>query len=96
MKPLIITPNCTRLVRECRADAVRGLFVHAVASCDVYTEPLLVMPSYHFQTTADALSGVQKAWDDAVMIEDDADLYYARIMSLPHKLPVGWVDPSRR
>lgn len=81
---------------RCLREARQGRPVHVIMRQDVRYDELIVMPSYHFATAEEG----KKAWTLALLtaptIKDDADLYAARINQTPHKLPLGWVDPSRR
>lgn len=96
MKIHVLDHNCSGPNPHCALAASRGRYAHVIALTEIYEEPSLVMPSYHFQTIEDGIEAVRHAWATAPVITSDEELYAARRDKIPHKLPVGWIDPSRR
>jgi len=54
------------------------------------------MPTYHYATVEEGVAAIERAKKTAPTVRTDADLYAYRAQGIPHFLPVGWVDPSRR
>lgn len=92
----LITRTCTGRGGHprCRAAYREGLPVHVIPTWSADT-PAVVLPSYHFATEAEALAAVEQA-QTAPLVRTDADLYRYRAEGVAYRLPVGWVDPSRR
>lgn len=96
MKIQVLNESCSGPNKHCISDAHEGRYVHVIAMSDIHEEPALVMPSWHFFTVREGVEAVRIAWETAPMITCDEDLFAARRMKIAHKLPVGWIDPSRR
>lgn len=83
--------------RACAAAARQGRQVHVIPERgDVYTEPALVMPTYHYQTSDEGIIAIAEAAENAPTVTCDEDLYRFRKAGVAHFLPVGWVDPTMR
>lgn len=95
--PPIMTLNahCTGPNRNCKKAAKNGQFVHMIPEWDASRETL-IMPSYHFETEEIGRHAIETAYINAVTIKTDDELYDARKRGIAHKLPIGWIDPSRR
>lgn len=81
-------PNCKIAARE-------GRRVHVIPG-HTEGEPRLILPNYHFHTLDEAQAAIREAELFAPMVETDLDLAIFRQQKIAHKLPVGWIDPSRR
>lgn len=80
---------------RCKRESRKGRPVHVIMHQGPDDEKV-ILPTYHFATAEEG----KQAWVIALLtaptIESDDDLYAARINQTPHKLPVGWIDPSYR
>lgn len=97
--PVVLSTNCTGPNPTCRKEHRAGRHVHvipAAPSLDAGTRPVLVMPTYHYRTAEGGLAAIAKAMISAPTVATDDDLYHYRLEGMPHFLPVGWVDPTRR
>ena len=93
----ILNVHCTGPNRECRAHAKAGKRVHLIPSMSVREQyGSLVLPSYHFATIEEGAAYIDNAVKTAPLVETDEDLYRFREQNIAHRLPKGWVDPSRR
>lgn len=89
---------------DCKAGRKAGLPVHIIPGSRFDLDPTmrppdgltLVMPTYHYATERQARDAVAEAYATAPVVTCDDDLYAFRACNIAHKLPVGWVDPSRR
>lgn len=93
MKIKILSHNCTGPNPQCKRDARNGRLVHMIADIDCGS---LVMPTYHFASEEEGREALTRADETAPTVTTDAELYEMREQGIPHKLPAGWVDPSRR
>jgi hypothetical protein len=91
-----ITRHCTGPNENCQRAARQGRTVHLLPAYVSLSEPHLVLPTYHFATDAEAHAYLEAARLVAPTINNDAQLYAARTAQMPHYLPPGWVDPTRR
>jgi hypothetical protein len=87
---------CTGPNRACRAAHKAGRSVHVIPGMVDSTEPRLVMPTYHYHTSADGIEAIMQAETTAPTVRNDADLADFRARKIAHFLPVGWCDPSMR
>lgn len=93
----VLASICTGPNRNCRAAHKAGRSVHVMpAQVDPFTQPILVMPTYHYRTSAEGIEAIAVADETAPTVTCDSDLERYRAEKVPHFLPVGWVDPSRR
>lgn len=94
---IILNEECTGKggAESCKAAHKAGANVHVITKYDPNTESL-VMPSWHFTSVEHGKAALTLAYENAPTIKTDAELYAAREAKIPHKLPVGWIDPSRR
>lgn len=95
MNARVVASNCPGPNRACKAAFRKGLRVHVRPDYSLQ-EPALVMPGYHYETSADGVEAIMHAAEAAPLVHTDEDLYRYRAAGLPYFLPVGWVDPSRR
>ena len=87
----------TGMNRTCQMAYRLGRPAHVIPPpVDVRKHDALVMPTYHYRTVAEGVATIKSAIETAPTVETDADLYRYRKQMVPHFLPVGWVDPSRR
>jgi hypothetical protein len=56
----------------------------------------VVLPTYHYATEVEARDALALAEASAPLVTCDSDLFAYRAQRIAYKLPVGWVDPSRR
>jgi hypothetical protein len=87
--------DCKGPNQHCRKASRQGLSVHVAVFNDVQ-EIAVVMPTHHYETEEQGRAAISDAFANAQMIETDEDLFTARRLRQPYKLPVGWVDPSSR
>lgn len=92
----VLSTNCTGPNRNCRAAHRAGRSVHVLPTPMGRKAPTLVMPTYHYGTVVEGLRSISEAFKTAPTVYADADLDLYRSQRVPHFLPVGWVDPSRR
>lgn len=92
----VLDTNCTGPNWACKAAAKRGRTVHVIPTRTGANQPLLVMPTYHYYTEALGEAAIEQAIQYAHTVKCDDDLMMFRKLAVPHFLPVGWVDPSRR
>ena len=90
-----IISECKGPNARCRRSAKNGQMVHIIPKYDE-NAPALILPTYHYETVEIAIKALETAERDAILIETDDDLYNARKAGIAHKLPIGWIDPSRR
>jgi hypothetical protein len=89
---------------HCRAAFKAGRPVHVIPGSVFDLDPAmrppdgltLVLGTYHYATEAEAREAVADAYTNAPLVTCDDDLYAFRARNISYKLPVGWVDPSRR
>lgn len=79
----------------CRAAIREGRPVHIIPAYEMGS-PAIVLATYHYETEADAIEALTNAWENAPIVRNDTDLYDFRHEGLAYKLPVGWIDPTRR
>lgn len=93
----ILDENCTgkRGAKTCKDAHAAGRSVHMFITWDPDVQTL-VMPTCHFETVEEGRDAIVSAYDTAHTITTDEELYAARAAKIPHKLPIGWIDPSRR
>lgn len=84
---------CTGPNERCRMAHRRGLSAHVITD---WSSLRLIMPTNHYATIDDGVAAIEAAKLTAVTIGTDDELYAARAAGVPHYLPVGWRDPSRR
>jgi hypothetical protein len=94
----VLSETCTGPNRACRAAHREGRSVHVIPGSirGRADQPALIMPTYHFATVDEGMGYIRDAWNTAPMVVTDEDLDRYRAANIAHKLPVGWVDPSRR
>jgi hypothetical protein len=95
----VLASVCTGPNPSCRKAHKEGRSVHVIPAMrrmDEPARPSLVMPTYHYRTSADGIVAIADADIHAPTVTCDDDLYACRRMNIPHYLPVGWVDPSMR
>jgi hypothetical protein len=93
---VVLNLDCTGPNPTCRRHHKAGRPVHVIPHYDPYTEPALVMSSYHYRTVEEGTTAIEQARETAPTVATDADLDAYRAADRPHFLPVGWVDPTRR
>ncbi len=81
-------PACKKGFRD-------GRPVHIIPKWDPDT-PTVILPTYHFADEGEAVEALIHATLHAPTVETEGDLYRYRTQGIAHKLPVGWIDPSRR
>lgn len=91
----IIRDRCTGPNRHCRAAAREGRLVHIIPGHDLDNDPVIILPTNHYATAQGARDALAAAADAPIVTCDD-DLYRYRAAGVAHRLPVGWVDPTRR
>jgi hypothetical protein len=96
MKIHVLNQQCKGPNARCRRDARDGRHVHLIPMSHVGEEPQLVMPTYHYATEAQGRAAITAAWETAEVIRTREQLNAARRDGRPHKLAVGWIDPTRR
>jgi len=95
--PMVLNENCTGPNEACREAHSAGRPVHVIPGFrDPFKQPALVMPTYHYATADEGLTAVANALKTAPTVKTDKDLFAYREAGVPHFLPVGWKDPSRR
>lgn len=96
-KIIVLNEECTgrRGAQACKDAHKAGASVHMITEYDPQGESL-IMPSWHFTSVEHGNAALTTAYENAPTIKTDAELYAAREAKIPHKLPVGWIDPSRR
>lgn len=94
---IIVNENCTgkRGSKQCKSDHTDGAHVHMILEFDIMKQTL-VMPTWHFVSVEAGYRSLINAYKTAQLITSDAELYAAREAQIPHLLPVGWIDPTRR
>lgn len=92
----VLRSDCSGPNPACRAAAVKGRKVHVTTGQRSAFQEALVMPTYHFKTSAEGIESIYDAWETAPLVQTDEDLDRYRAENRAHRLPVGWVDPSRR
>jgi hypothetical protein len=104
----LLSTRCTGPNPACRKAHRDGRSVHvipAIPSMDDFViendrarklTPSLVMPTNHYATAAEGVAAIELAMRTAPTVTCDDDLYACRRMGIPHFLPVGWIDPTRR
>lgn len=92
--PIIINP-CTGDHPECESARLAGRPVHVLPRFD-RDRPTVVLPAYHYETADEARAVVAAAEANAPIVATDDDLYVYRTQRIAHRLPVGWIDPTRR
>lgn len=80
---------------NCRKGYRDGRPVHIVPKWDRET-PTVILPTYHYADEGLAVEALINATLHAPTVTTDEELYAYRLQRIAHKLPVGWVDPSRR
>jgi hypothetical protein len=107
--PLVLSENCTGPNPACREAHKAGRPVHMIPAMprmgvDIVIEdgaarvitPTLVMPTYHYANVSEGVEAIDQAMNTAPTVVTDDDLYAYRKAGVPHFLPVGWIDPTRR
>lgn len=94
-RPDMIEDMCKGDNPRCKAARKQGMFVHIIPSWSRDTQSI-ILPTYHYSTREDAIAALERARTTAPVVTCDADLYEFRARAIAHKLPVGWIDPSRR
>lgn len=94
---IVLDENCTgsRGAKSCKQAHAEGRNVHMITKYNPEMESL-IMPTWHFATIEEGSSALKSAYETAVTITTDEELFAARAAKIPHKLPLGWIDPSRR
>lgn len=94
---IILNENCTgkRGAEACKDAHKAGASVHMILKFDPIMQSL-IMPTWHFVSVDAGYRALINAYKTAPMITSDAELYAAREAGIPHLLPVGWIDPTRR
>jgi len=96
LKAEVLDENCTGPNRKCRCAARNGRSVHVIPSPMGPEHPALLMPTYHYATAEEGFAAIEAAYRTAPTVASDADLELYRCTGVPHILPVGWIDPTRR
>lgn len=91
----VLAAVCTGPNRACRTAHRQGRSVHVIPDRQADGRAL-VMPTYHYATSAEGIEAIMDAEMIAPTVTTDEELYACRRLNIPHFLPVGWVDPSRR
>lgn len=86
---------CQGTNARCKAARKRSMFVHIVPGWSIDTQSI-ILPTYHFASRDEATAALELARRTAPLVTCDADLYEFRARAIAHKLPIGWIDPSRR
>lgn len=107
--PQVLSANCTGPNPACRAAYRAGRTVHVIPARSRFViegtapndrarmiDPILVLPTYHFRTAEEGVEFIRLAAVHAPTVATDDDLYAYRALNMPHYLPVGWIDPTRR
>lgn len=92
---IVLHAECKGPNSKCKRDARNGRTVHMTTWHDENHETL-VLPSYHFETAEIGDEYIRNAWNTAITVKTDNDLYDARRAQTPYRLPIGWIDPDRR
>lgn len=92
----IISRDCSGPNAKCRCAARNGKPVHVIPTPMGPMLPSLVMPTYHYATEEEGFTAIREAFRTAPTVYGDADLELYRNDGVPHFLPVGWIDPTRR
>ena len=90
--------------RDCKDARRVGRPVHIIPGSRFDPDPTmrppdgltLVLATYHYATETEAREAVAEAYATAPVVTCDEDLYDFRARGIAHKLPEGWIDPSRR
>lgn len=91
------TGICNGPNANCKRHTRNGKTVHAIlAKFGNANHASLVLPEYHFETLEIAIARIEHAYHNAITIENDAMLYDARERKIPHFIPRGFIDPTRR
>jgi hypothetical protein len=96
--PIVVSEDCYGPHSACRKHHQAGRPVHMIPDLfpDFRTKPLLVMATYHYATVEEGEEAIRQAMETAPTVATDDDLYAYREAGIPHFLPAGWVDPTRR
>jgi hypothetical protein len=94
----VLASICTGPNRACRAAHKTGRSVHVIPEngADAHLHPRLIMPTYHYRTSAEGIEAIAIAEEIAPTVTNDADLERYRAEKVAHYLPVGWCDPTMR
>lgn len=92
---MLLSLTCKGPNARCGRDARNGRTIHIIPKYDATVETV-IMPSYHFESVEAGIKAIETAQATAITIKTDNELYAARKAGIPHKLPIGWIDPSRR
>lgn len=90
-----ITPVCQGTNSKCKKAVREGRPLHIIPPA-IEGEPWIVLPTYHFVNEEEALVALLDAMRDAPLVTCDADLYDFRARKIAHKIPRGFIDPTRR
>lgn len=96
--------DCRGTNPDCKAARRAGRPVHIIPGSRFDLDPTmcppdgltLVLETYHYATEAEAREAVARAYANAPVVTCDDDLYAFRAQKIAYKLPIGWVDPTRR
>jgi hypothetical protein len=94
-RPTHITPVCKGTNRACKKAVREGRPLHVIPPA-IDGQPWIVLPTYHFVNEEEALRAVLDAMRDAPLVTCDEDLYRFRAEGIAHKIPRGFIDPTRR
>jgi hypothetical protein len=92
---MLLSLVCDGPNERCRQLARNGHTVHIIPKYTA-TADTLIMPSNHYESVEAGIKAIETAQATAITIKTDNELYAARKAGIPHKLPIGWIDPSRR
>lgn len=90
-----IDHDCRGTNAKCKAARRAGLPVHIIPAA-VDGEPWIILPTYHYATAPDAVRALLDATRNAPLVTCDDDLYLFRRQHIAHKIPRGFIDPTRR
>jgi hypothetical protein len=86
--------KCTGPNPTCRKEAREGRPVHIIPA--MHERPTIVLPTWHYPDEASAREAIAQARAHAPIVRNDEDLARYRKIRIAHRLPEGWIDPSRR
>lgn len=96
LKAEVLRGRCNGPNENCRAAHRAGRSVHVIPGPHSAFHEALVMPTYHYATSADGIDAIYDALENAPMVDNDEDLKRYRTEKVAFRLPVGWVDPEFR
>jgi hypothetical protein len=94
-RPAHIDTDCKGTNKKCKAARKAGRPVHIIPPA-IDGEPWLILPTYHYATELEAACAVVDANAHAPLVTCDDELYDFRARGIAHKIPRGFIDPTRR